>query len=99
MITAKRMQDGKPVGEGWLYGVNACELIATGLITEAVMRSYRSGAFLSHKSVYGEAAALTWEAERKAHHDVVRYGFRDEKTERREISMPDLTSPAMDLVE
>jgi hypothetical protein len=71
-INARRMQRGEPVGEGWLWGRNAVAMIARGLIDRETMQSYRSGAFLARKALYGEAAALAWEADAKDRHEVAR---------------------------
>lgn len=71
-ITARRMQRGEPVGEGWLWGANACELIRRGLVDRQTMSAYRSGAFLSRKATYGEEEALRWEAEAKARHEAAK---------------------------
>lgn len=92
-INARRMQRGEPVGEGWLWGTNACDLIATGLVDEATMTRYRSGAFLARKDLYGEAAALAWEAEAKARHGSARAARRQRESEPRTVSMPDKTAP------
>lgn len=78
-ITARRMQKGEAVGESWLYGRLACELIASGLIDRDLMARYRSAAFMARKAEYGEAAALAWEAEAKQRHE-------DAKTVRREVA-------------
>lgn len=67
-ITARKMQRGESVGEGWLYGINACELIRRGMVDQNTMAAYRSGAFLDRRATYGEAKALKWEAEEKARH-------------------------------
>lgn len=94
-INARRMQRGEPVGEGWLYGTNACDLIATGLVDEATMTRYRSGAFLARKATYGEATALAGEAEAKARHDAARAVHRDRHSapKPRDITMPDTAPP------
>lgn len=69
-LNANRMKAGEPVGEGYLYGKEAIEMIVRGLIDEATMTRYRSGAFFARKNAYGEEAALAWEAEAKQrHHD------------------------------
>ena len=98
VVTAELMRKGKPVGEGWLYGVNACAMIATGLVDQGTMRAYRSGAFFARKSLYGEAAALVWEAEAKARHESARAGFRDTTTEPRHLQVPDKTAPTKEYV-
>jgi hypothetical protein len=71
-IAAARMEAGQPVGEGWLYGREACELIRRGLVTREVMTAYRSGAFLARRKMYGEPAALAWEAEAKERHEAAK---------------------------
>lgn len=68
-LNANRMKAGEPVGEGYLYGREAVEIIARGLIDRETMTRYRSAAFLSRKKAYGEASALTWEAESKERHE------------------------------
>ena len=88
-IAARKMNAGEPVGENWLYGQDACRIIAKGLITEETMRAYRSGAFLARKSVNGEAAALAWEASAKARHDDARKWFRDSDRSMRDVTPPD----------
>ena len=77
-IISARMERGEPVGEGWLYGRAACELIKRGLVDQKTMTAYRSGAFLARREVYGEAAALAWEAEAKARHEAAKEAFRDD---------------------
>jgi hypothetical protein len=67
-IMAARMANGEPIGDGWLYGRLACQLIASRLVNQATMERYRSAAFLDRRSTYGEAAALAWEADAKARH-------------------------------
>lgn len=88
-IAARKMQAGEAVGENWLWGQDACRIIAKGLIDEATMRAYRSGAFLARKAVHGEAAALAWEAEQKAKHDDARKWFRDSDRSMRDVTPPD----------
>lgn len=68
-LNAQRMRDGQAVGEGFLYGKEAVEMIARRLIDQETMTRYRSAAFMTRKKLYGEAAALTWEVEAKARHE------------------------------
>lgn len=77
-IIADRMARGEPVGEGWLYGRAACELIRQRLVDQATMSAYRSGAFFARKDEYGQDAALAWEAEAKAKHEAAKEAFRDD---------------------
>lgn len=71
-ITGNRMAAGEPVGEGYLYGADAVELIARGLVDEPTMRRYRSAAFFHRKDIYGHDAAVAWEDAAKQRHDDAR---------------------------
>ena len=77
-IIADRMARGEPVGEGWLYGRAACELIRQRMVDQETMSAYRSGAFFARKDTYGQEAALAWEAEAKAKHEAAKEAFRDD---------------------
>jgi hypothetical protein len=92
-VNARRMQRGEAVAEGWLWGVNACDLIATGLIDEPTMTRYRSAAFMARKAIYGEDAALGWEADAKARHQSAREARRQREAEQRDIAIPDKSVP------
>jgi hypothetical protein len=75
------MEEGQPVGDGYLWGRDACELIHRRLVTREVMTGYRSKLFFRHCDVYGEDAALAWEERMKAKHEdakaqVLRPGLR-----------------------
>lgn len=89
---ARKMNDGQHVGEGWLYGVGACELAARGLVTLDTMQRYRSAAFHSRKLMYGEPAALQWENEARDRHEAGKalWRARKEKRESRIIKFPDM---------
>ena len=87
-ITARAMKEGKPVGEGWLYGRDAVTMIAARLIDEETMRKYRSGAFLARRKLYGEASALAWEVEAKSRHEDAKRIHREEPSSH-DVSMPD----------
>lgn len=82
-IIAGRMARGEAVGEGWLYGISAVELIVERLVDEPTMTAYRSGAFLSRREVYGEASALAWESETKARHAAAKDMYRGRNSERK----------------
>lgn len=75
-ITANRMKAGEPVGEGYLYGADAVELIFRGLVDEPTMRKYRSAAYFNRKSIYGHDAAVSWEEAAKQRHDAARSVFK-----------------------
>lgn len=67
-INADRIHAKTPVGDGWIYGVNAVELITRGLVTERDLEPYRSGLFFAMKETWGEERALAVEAEFKRRH-------------------------------
>lgn len=71
-ITGARMAAGEHVGEGYLYGSDAVELIARGLVDEPTMRRYRSAAYFRRKDAYGHDAATAWEGAAKQRHDDAR---------------------------
>jgi len=71
-INAARIKAGQPVGEDWLYGPGAHELIRRGLVSDADMAPRRSGLFFDAKSVWGEDVALAHEARLRAIHDTSR---------------------------
>lgn len=64
----KRIAAGEPVGDGWIYGRQARELLASGHVTEDQLRAYRSGLFFAAKDAGGEEYALAMEAKLKARH-------------------------------
>lgn len=41
-IMARRMKSGEAVGEEWLYGRCALELVASGLVSDETLRKYQS---------------------------------------------------------
>lgn len=92
-IAARRMQRGEAVGEAYLWGICAVEMIAERLVDEPTMRAYRSGAFFARKNLYGQESALAWEAEAKARHEAAKDMFRarNEAREHRGVIIPDKT--------
>jgi hypothetical protein len=76
LFISNKMARGEPVGEGWLYGIMACELIARKLVGRETMDTYRSGAYLARKSFYGEDAARAWENDAKDRHDAAKVLWR-----------------------
>lgn len=83
-----KMKAGQPVGEGWLYGRSAVDLIKRGLVDLETMTAYRSAAFFSRKDVQGEESALRWEAEAKERHEVAKAMLRDTESKPRNIVLP-----------
>lgn len=78
-IAGNRMAANDPVGEAYLYGSDAVELIARGLVDEGTMRRYRSAAYFHRKDMYGQEAATAWEDSAKARHDAARVVYRERK--------------------
>lgn len=78
--TASRMVSGQGVGEGYLYGREAVELISRGLVSEQTMTAYRTAAYNARVKVYGQEAADVWEAEAKARHEDARVIFKQRRT-------------------
>lgn len=75
-IVGAKMERGEPVGEEWLYGRQAVELIAAGKVDEQTMRRYRSAAYFSRKKTYGPEAADKWEEAAQGRHDAARAAKR-----------------------
>ena len=92
-ISARRMAAGEPVGENFLYGREAVEMIRRHLVDEPTMTRYRSGAFFSRKDMHGEASALAWEAEAKARHEAAKLMLRDPERHPHRTVVPDLHMP------
>jgi hypothetical protein len=61
-IMAKRMAEGEAVGDEWLYGRNAIELMRSGEVEPGTFRKYRSALFFAMKDVMGEELAKVTEA-------------------------------------
>lgn len=91
-IAAKNMSNGMPVAENYLYGRLAWELIDRGLVTNEILTQYRTDAFRSRCSVYGDAAAAAWEVEAIAHHEASRE-MNDQRKTRRNVVIPNKTAP------
>lgn len=89
-INSRRMMNGQPVGEGWLYGRQACDLIAKGIVTREVMERYREAAYRARAELYEAEAADRWLAEAKERHEEARelYRRRHEAPQKRVITLP-----------
>lgn len=75
-ITGSRMAAGEAVGEGYLYGHDAVELWARGLVDVDTMKKYRSAAFFKRKDLYGHDAAIAWETAAKQRHEDAKAVFK-----------------------
>lgn len=81
-ITAERIQARDPIGEDYLYGPKAVELVGRGLATDAALDPYRSGVFWSHVEVYGYDRAQAMQAERRRFHGASVRPVSDEERQR-----------------
>jgi hypothetical protein len=79
------MRAGEPVSEGYLWGREAVQLIARGLIDQTTMEGYRTGAFTARQEQYGEDHAVRWEAEAKARHQSAREAYHGRKDDGRPL--------------
>ena len=82
-ITAERIQARAPIGEDYLYGPKALELVGRGLVSDAALDPYRSGAFWAHVEVYGYDRAQAMQAERRRFHSASVRPVSDEERQRR----------------
>lgn len=82
LFTSNKMARGEVVGEAWLYGISACEVIARKLISRETMEAYRSGAFLARRAMYGEEGARIWETDAKERHEAAKGLWRTRNSER-----------------
>jgi hypothetical protein len=82
LFTSNKMARGEVVGEAWLYGISACEVIARRLVSRETMEAYRSGAFLARRAMYGEEAARAWETDAKERHEAAKVLWRTRNSER-----------------
>lgn len=96
-ITAAKMRAKEPVGETYLWGRQAVELIARGLVDQATMESYRTGAFMARKDQYGAQAAIRWEDEAKLRHLAAKEAYRQRKDDGRPIEPETLRRLQADL--
>ena len=67
-INLRRLRRGDAMGQEWLYGKLAVELLREGA-TEAELDAYRSGLFFEMRDVWGEERALEIERELREAHD------------------------------
>lgn len=82
-ITAAKMRANEPVGEPYLWGRQAVELIARGLVDQPTLEGYRQGAFMARKEHHGEEEAIRWEEEAKARHLAAREAYQHRKDDGR----------------
>lgn len=68
-IMAARMQTGEAVGQDYLYGPKAKELMARGLVTAEVMGAYRAAVWVRLRYTYGHEEGKRHESRLLAEHD------------------------------
>lgn len=96
-ITSKKMRAGEPVSEGYLWGREAVQLIARGLIDQITMENYRTGAFSARKQQYGAEHAVCWETEAKARHQSAWEAYHARKDDGRPLAPEILSRMQADL--
>ncbi len=69
---AARIHAKQPVGDAWLYGRNAWEMMQRGLVTDADLQPYRSALFFAMRDNWGQERAIAVEAELKRRHELAR---------------------------
>jgi hypothetical protein len=84
-IISAKMRAGEPVPEGYLWGREAVQLIARGLIDQTTMEGYRTGAFMARKDQYGAQAAIGWEDGAKLRHRSAKNTYHQRKDDGRAI--------------
>jgi len=68
-IVARRIAAGDSVGDGWLYGRGAVQLLREGLVTTDQIRKYRSALYFAAKEVGGQEYAQRIEDALKEKHN------------------------------
>lgn len=76
-IAAKRIKSGELVGDTWLFGRGAVELLKLNLVTEDDLRPYRSALYFSAKNVGGRDYADAIEANMLTRHERAVADFRE----------------------
>jgi hypothetical protein len=67
-INLRRLRRGDALGDEWIYGRRAVELLGVG-VTEEELDAYRSGLFFNFKEVWGVEEARRVEADLRRKHD------------------------------
>lgn len=94
-INARRMERGEAVGEHFIWGSGAVEMIAGRLVSEDVMTRYRSAWFFGLVEVYGEDKAREIEGKAKARHEAakVAWAHRNDPRKPRAAKAPSMRTP------
>lgn len=94
-INARRMERGEAVGEHFIWGSGAVEMIAGRLVSEDVMTRYRSAWFFGLVEVYGGDKAREIEDKAKARHEAakVAWAHRNDPRKPRAAKAPSMRTP------
>ena len=94
-INARRMERGDAVGEHFIWGTGAVEMVAGRLVSEDVMTRYRSAWFFGLVEVYGEDKAREIEGKAKARHEAakVAWAHRNDPRKPRATKSPSMRTP------
>lgn len=94
-INARRMERGDAVGEHFIWGSGAVEMIAGRLVSEDLMTRYRSAWFFGLVEVYGEDKAREIEGKAKARHEAakVAWAHRNDPRKPRAAKAPSMRTP------
>lgn len=81
-LTAARIGRHEAIGEFYLWGPKAKELVARGLVTEGDLEPYRDGQFWAGVDVYGFDRAKAMQSERRRFHAAAQRPVSDEARNR-----------------
>lgn len=84
-IVAGRFERGDAVGDEWLYGLRAVEILSRGEVHETTMRKYRSALFFRMKDTWGEDAARRAEDELIRKHEDAEQTYRQAQRAMRDL--------------
>ena len=73
-INAKRMNENHPVGDGYIFGRNAVEMLQKNLITEDLRQKYRKAYISNLETIYGHEKASSMVRRLDYKHGVVLNG-------------------------
>lgn len=76
-IAARRIKAGEAVGDTWVFGRGAVDLLNAGLVAEGDLRPYRSTLYFSAKAAGGRDYAEAIEAKIIARHEWAVADFRE----------------------
>lgn len=74
-IAAGRINRGEAVGDSWLWGRLALELLASGEVSLAQIRAYRSAVYFAEKKMIGDEVAKAREEQRGDRHRAAEKGL------------------------